>query len=282
MILVLGATGTVGTTTVRALQGAGAKVKIGARAPEKAKALGVDAVRFDWEDFGSYVPAFEGAEKLYLLTPGSDRAHGYTMQAVAAAKRAGVKHIVRLSVIGADSEPGIALGRQHRACEKEIAASGIAWTFLRPTYFMQNFVNYYGVNPKQGGAVYLAHGDAKASYVDARDLGEVGAKVLTSGGHEGKSYELTGPAALSDAEAVAILSSALGHPYTYAAVPPEAAAQAMAQMGAPAWQIDAFAELDWVVREGHASGVTDGVKTVLGRDPTSFAQWASDLAQGKG
>ena len=149
-------------------------------------------------------PALQGVEKVFLLTPISDKQMQYTQALVDAAKKAGVKHIVKLSVIGADAEPGIALGRS-TGMREAIKDSGLAWTMLRPTFFMENFINYYGADPKKDGTVYAAHGQGKACWVDGRDIGEVAAAVLTGKGHEGKTYELTGPRALGDGEVLAIL-----------------------------------------------------------------------------
>lgn len=278
MILVTGATGSVGAATVKALQSTGAAFKVAVRSPDKAKALGAEGVAFDWDKPETFLPAFQGVKKLFLLTPVTQFQVGHTLDVVAAAKRAGVQHIVKLSVIGADSEPGIALGRQHFAAEKELKASGIAWTFLRPTFFMQNFVNYYGVNPKQDGPVYLAHGTSKASWVDVRDVGEVAAKVLATPGHEGKAYDLTGGEALSSAEALAILGEALGRKYNYVEVPPEAVRKSMEDSKAPLWMVDGFGELDFLIRAGYASAVAPGVKQVLGREPRTFRQYAQDSA----
>jgi uncharacterized protein YbjT (DUF2867 family) len=281
MILLTGATGTVGAATARALQASGAPFKVGARSPDRAKALGVDAVDFDWDRLDTYLPAFRGAERVFLLTPGSERAYGYVMQAVAAAKRAGVKHLVKLSVIGAEMEPGILFGRAHRAAERELEESGLAYTFLRPTFFMQNFVTYYGVDPGRDGPVHLAHGDGKASWIDARDIGEAAAAVLTGSGHEGRAYDLTGGEALSSAEALALLGEALGRNYAYTPVPAPAAQQAMESMGMPLWLVDGSMELDALIRDGHAAGVADGVRRTLGRAPRTFREYARDLAAPK-
>ncbi len=281
MIFVTGGTGTIGSSTVKALKAKGARFKVGTRSPDKAKALGADAVAFDWEKPETFGPALQGVEKIFVLTPVSHKQVEYAQTLVDAAKKAGVKHIVKLSVIGADSEPGIALGRLHRGSEKAIKDSGIAWTMLRPTYFMENFVNYYGLDPKKDGTIYLAHGTGKACWIDGRDVGEVAAAVLTGKGHEGKAYDLTGPEALGDAEVVALLGEALGRKYTYVAVPEEAARKAMADMGAPQWMIDGFAELDGLIRNGWAATPAHGVKEVLGRPGRTFKEYAKDLAAGQ-
>lgn len=280
MILVTGATGTVGRSTVAALKASGVRFKVGVRNPDKAKDLRAEWVPFDYDQFDSYVPAFQGVEKIFFVTPVSDRAPGYAAQTLAAAKRAGVKHIVRLSVFGCDFEPGIALGRSHFAIEKDIRASGIPWTFLRPSSFMQNFVNYYGCDPSKDSQIFLPHGEGKANWVDARDVGAVAAKVLTTPGHEGKVYNLTGPEAWKDAECASFLSQAWSRNISYVDVPENMARQALEGLKYPYWLVDAFGELNATIKAGYSSTVTPGVQDVLGRPPRNFATWAKDWAAG--
>lgn len=281
MILVTGATGTIGSSTVKALKAKGARFKVGTRSPDKLKGQGIDTVLFDWDKPETFGPALQGVEKIFLLTPISEKQTQYAQSLVDAAKKAGVKHIVKLSVMGADAEPGIALGRMHRASEKAIQNSGIAWTMLRPSFFMENFINYYGVDPKKDSTVYLAHADGKANWVDGRDIGEVAAAVLTGKAHEGKVYDLTGPEALGAGEVVAIFSAALGHKYTYVPVPEEAARKALKDYGAPQWMIDGYAELDMLIRNGWSTAIATGVKDVLGRPARSFKEYVKDYAAGK-
>jgi uncharacterized protein YbjT (DUF2867 family) len=278
MILVTGASGTIGRATVSALRDMGAPLRGAARDPGKLRAGGVEAVALDWDNLASYRPAMEGADKLLLLTPNSERQVGYVLQAVAVARRVGIRHIVRLSVLGADAEPGVILGRQHLAAEKEIRGSGIAWTMLRPTYFMDNFINYYGVDPAADSQVFLPNGDGKAAWTDPADVGEAAAGVLTGQGFEAKVFELTGPQALSTAEALAIIGEELGHTYTYVDVPEQAARKALEDIPMPEWLVDALLELNALVRNGYAATVTTGLRELLGREPHSLRDWARRLA----
>jgi uncharacterized protein YbjT (DUF2867 family) len=278
MIVLTGASGTIGKATLSALQAAGQQVRIAARNPAKVQAPGAETVAFDWDDLASYRSAFQGADKLFLLTPNSERQVGYVLQAVAVAKRVGIRHIVRLSVLGAHSDPGIAMGRQHQAAEKEILASGIPWTFLRPTFFMDNFINYYGVDPEADGQVYLPNGSGKAAWTDPLDVGECAAKVLAAAGYEQRMFELTGPEALSTEEALAIMGEVWGHKYTYVDVAEETARKSMEAGGMPEWMVDAFLELNALVRNGHATHLSGGVKEILRREPHSLREWARRLA----
>jgi uncharacterized protein YbjT (DUF2867 family) len=142
---------------------------------------------------------------------------------------------------------------------------------------MQNFISYYGVNPDKDSQVSLPHGQGKAAWVDARDVGEAAAKVLSSDGYEGKVFDLTGPEALSSAEALAILGQALGHNYTYVDAAEDTVRKAMEDMKMPLWLVDAFMELHALIKHGYAATLSDGVQTILGRPPRSLREWASSL-----
>lgn len=282
MILVTGASGTIGSATVAALKARGARFKVALRSPEKAAALGAEAVRFDWSQPETYRTALTGVESAFLLQPTSNTQVEETRAFAEAAKAAGVKHVVRLSVIGADNEPGILLGRQHRDADRALQATGLQTTLLRPTFFMQNFIEFYGVAVGKGGTVYLPNGDGKVAWIDARDIGDVAAAALTSPAqHAGKVYELTGSEALSTGEAAEVLATALGQPVSYVAVSEADAEKAMQQQGMPDWLIQGFQELAMIIRNGWAATVSPAVSQVLGRPPRRLADYARDVAAGK-
>jgi uncharacterized protein YbjT (DUF2867 family) len=280
MILVTGGTGTVGSATVRALKAKRAAFKVGTRDPGKTKANGTRAVELDFERPDTVAFALERVSRVFSLTPVSEQPERYVETLVSRAKRAGVKHIVRLSVIGADPASPFLFARQHGAAEEIVRSCGIAWTILRPTFFDQNFVNYYGVTPTADATVYLPHGEGKAAFVDARDVGEVAAASLSRRGHEGRTYELTGPQALGDAEALAILGEALGHGYAYVDVRADDARNGMLGAGMPPWMVDGMMQLHSLIRDGHAAATATGVRDALGREPRSFLDFARDLAAG--
>lgn len=260
-----------------ALRAAGQNFEVATRAPAQLAAQGVPSVALNWDDLDSYLPAMRGKDRLFLLTPNSERQVGYVLQAISAARRAGIKHIVRVSLMGTDSDPGIILGRQHLAAEREIRASGIAWTMLRPSFFMDNFVNYYGVDPNKDSHVFLPNGDGKAGWVDSADVGEVAARVLQDDSQVGKIIDLTGPELLSTAEALAVMGPVFGHNYTYTAIPEDAARLAMEANGMPLWMVDGFLELNALVRLGQAARLATGVQAVLGRPPRTMREWAGRL-----
>ena len=280
MILLTGASGTIGTQTVKALKAKGAAFKVGLRSPEKAAALGAEGIAFDWEKPDTYRSALSGVDTVFLLTPSVEKQVEFATGLTAAAKASGVKRIVKLSVIGAEAEPGIAFGRVHRDVEQAIKASGLAWTFLRPTFFMQNFPNFYGLNPKADSTIYLPNEDAKVSWIDARDIGDVAAAALTDASHEGKAYDLTGGEALSTAEACALFSTALGQKISYVNVTEAAARDAMTSQGMSGSMVEGYLELHVIIRRGWCAAIGSGVHEALGRAPRTLAQYAADFAAG--
>lgn len=192
MILITGASGTVGREVVAALEGRGAPVRAGYRTRPQNVPAGVESVALDYDRPETIRPALPGVETLFLLSNTVDPERAVVDEA----RRAGVKRVVKLSVRRA-AEEGYTFGRWHRAVEKHIEASGLAWTFLRPSGFMQNFVNYMGETIRRESTIHSSARVGAVAHIDARDIGAVAADVLTESGHEGQAYELTGPAALT-------------------------------------------------------------------------------------
>ena len=276
MILITGAGGTVGSEVVKQLKAAGAKFRVGFRTPQKAakaRAEGLDAVVFDFNDRASVAAALKGADKIFLLSGNVPNQSQIEINAVEEAKKAGVKHIVKLSVLHADQEQYM-IARWHRAPEKAIEKSGMAWTFLRPTGFMQNFVNYNAATIKQG-AIYEPM-DAKVSFVDVRDIAAVAVKALTSPGHENKAYELTGPEALSYEQVAEKLSRATGKPVKAVFTGTDAAREAMLGMGFPEFMADAVLDLQTVYASGISANVYPDVEKVTGRKARNFDDFARE------
>jgi uncharacterized protein YbjT (DUF2867 family) len=276
--LVTGATGTIGRDVARQLSGKGVSVRAGVRDQAKArKQFGADItlVPFDFENEKTFSEALEGVEKIFLLPPLLPNQLEVMNAFVDATKRAGVRHIVKLSAIGIDDETQPTAIKWHGANEQHIRESGVAFTFLRPNSFMQNFITYF---PPRNGAIYLPWGNGTASFVDTRDIACVAAKVLTSKGHEGRIYTLTGPATLGIAEVALILSEVTGREFKYVDVPEAAARDGMLQAGVPPWQVELVMELHAVNKQNRWSAVTSDIDTVTGTAPTDFAQFAREHA----
>ena len=183
--------------------------------------------------------------------------------------------MVKQSVPGAAPDAGLVFCRWHAQIEQYLAQSGLAHTLLRPSYFMQNFLMSAQPVAEQG-VLYGMTGEGRISYIDTRDIAAVAAQVLTSPGHQGTSYTLTGPEALSAAEVAERLSAAIGRQVRYVDVGPDAFRQALADAGLPGWLVDALIEGNTLLAAGHGATVTDEVARMTGRPPQTFAQFAAD------
>jgi uncharacterized protein YbjT (DUF2867 family) len=204
-----------------------------------------------------------------------------TSNLVNEAKNAGVTYIVKQSVLGADAEPGITPSRLHRQAEKVIEESGIPFAFLRPNFFMQNFVTFYSSFIKTQGAFYVPAGDAKASFVDVRDIAAVAVQALSKNGtanHIRKAYDITGGEAISYGQAAEILSKEIGKKVNYVNISDEDARKGMKDMGADEWTINSMIELFGITRAGYLSEISPAVEQVTGNKPIPFSQFARDYA----
>ncbi|MBI5492335.1 MAG: SDR family oxidoreductase [Deltaproteobacteria bacterium] len=280
-ILVTGSTGTVGSLLIKELS---KKTPVRAAVHTLSKAEGikgpnVEIAVLDLKRKDTLDAALKGIERLYLLTPFTPDQAELAKTFIDAAKRSGVRYIVKQSAMGADSEPGITLGRLHRQVERYIEDSGIPYAFLRPNSFMQNFINFFGSSIRSEGKIYLPLGQGKVSYIDARDIAATAAEVLTKEGFQGRAIELTGPEALSVADVAGAFSEALGRQVIYVDVTPEAARGGMKAAGMNEWSINALMELHDINKKGYASKVTEQVEEITGRRPLSFRQFALDNAR---
>ena len=283
-ILVTGATGTVGREVVIQLSIMDdVRVRAGVHSIIKGENLkrlpDVEVVEMDFKDRDSLHAAFTHVDKVFLITPFSNDQVEMAKTLIDEARAAGVKHIVKLSVIKADAVPETMIGRWHREVEKYIEDSGIAYTFLRPSSFMQNFANYDAASIKNDGRFYHTTGNGQVSYIDVRDIAAVAVEALTGSGHEGKTYELTGPEALSNQEAAEIIGEATGSQVEFVDVPEEAARNSMLQQHMPEWMVDAMLELEQGYKQNRFSETTDTVEQLAGRPPHSFRHFAQDYRE---
>lgn len=276
-ILVTGATGTIGQELIRTLRSQGASVTAGIRTG--AAAEGIPGRAVDFNDPVSLRAAFAGMDTVFLLFPLVPNKLALARNAVEAAREAGVKHLVRSSGAGADPQAAYAIGRLQGEIDALVMASGIPYTLVRPSSFMQNFITFYG-GMIRGGSVYLPHGEGKTSFVDARDIAAVSAEVLANPSvHAGKIYTITGSAALGTQEALDVIGRAIGRDIRYVPVDETAAQQGMRENGLDPWTIDILTSLDRAVAAGHTAGMTDTVKVVTGKEPRTFEEFANDHAK---
>ena len=283
-ILITGATGTVGSEVVKQLSAKGENIIVKAAARSATDNTfenlnRVQVVQLDYDKPDSLAVALKGVDKLFLLTPFQSNMVDLTSNLVSEAKKAEVKYIAKQSVMGADAEPGITPGRLHRQAEKIIEESGIPFTFLRPNFFMQNFVNYYSNLIRSQGAFYMPAGDAKVSFVDVRDIAAVAVKSLINDNQQkGRAYNLTGGEALSYGQAAEILSKAVGKKINYVNVTDQDARKGMKDMSMDEWTIKSMIELFEITRAGYVSEISPIVEQVTGNKPITFSQFANDYA----
>lgn len=279
MILVTGASGNVGSAVLQELLRAGAPVRGMYRSNEDAAKApaGTTPVIADFADRASLDRALNEVDKVFLVCSPIPQLVELESNAVDVCREHGVKHLVQNSALGA-SLYDKSFPRWHYAVEELVRASGIPATILRPESFMQNIATYFAGTIKSDGAFYAAGGNAPIGFVDLRDVGAVAAKVLTSDGHAGKTYTVTGPEALTYAQVAAKLSALLSRDVKYVALTQEELRQSMQGMGMPPWQVEALADLQAYYTDGPGAKVTGDVREVLGREPNRFDQFLQDYA----
>lgn len=280
MILVTGAGGNVGRPLLDELAAAKVPVRAAYRSEEKAagaRAAGVEAVAVDYGRPASLTPAFDGVESVFLLGAGGMGQTEGEIGVVRAARAAGVRRVVKLSVFGATEEE-FGFARIHRPVERAIEESGLAWTILRPASFMQNFVNFMAPTIRGQHAMYTLIPDARFNHVDTRDVARVAATVLTRDGHDGRAYTLTGPRSFSYREAAATIGAVTETPVQVVGLDEPDARAGMKAHGVPDFYADLLVDLDRWYESGRGDVTTSAIRDVTGREPTTFQQFVTDFA----
>lgn len=281
-VLVTGATGTVSTALLSELKGKPG-IRLRALVHDSAKTAGLveegyEVAVGDLEEPDSLDEAFEGVDILFLLTPASALEPSMGSNAVNAARKAKVKHIVRNSAIKAAHDAPNRNGRMHALVEDTVKASGIPWTILRPHYYMQNLLSS-ARSVASDGRLYMNMGEAPVGMIDGRDVGKLAARVIEQPGHHaGKIYNPTGPTPVTMKEAAETLGRVLGRPVQYVALPQEAAREAMLGFGLARWFVGNIVDYGRVYSEGWGDFATSDFKNVTGHEARSFQQFATDFA----
>jgi len=281
MILITGATGANGLEIVKLLSYSGVPCRALVRNPRKISMFsalpGVEVVQGDLARPESLAPVLEGVDKAMLCSSiGPDLAE-LQGNFIRAAKGAGARYVVKFSGMGADIHSEWRFLRWHGEAEKELEASGLAFTHLQPNQFMEVFLRFQPTIASEG-KFYGASKDSVVSPVDVRDIAAVAVAVLTGSGHEGKRYVITGPEALTYSEVAEKLSSATGKKVTYVDIPLEAAKQAMLEGGAPEWLAEGQAEQFRFRWQGRQSRVTSTIADIAHKQPISFDEFAREYA----
>ncbi len=268
-ILVVGASGTVGSELTKILQQSGHTVR---QATSKSPSTG-EQVHLNLVSGEGLSEAFAGVDKAFFLAPG-----GYTEQEklikslVLQAQKSKVKKVVFMSAMGANANPESGL----RKAEIAVEGSGLVYNIIRPNWFMQNFQSYWVHDIRSQGKILLPAGDAKVSFIDTRDIARVAAKLLTSSEFDNQAFDLSGPAAINHQEAATALSKASGKDIVYAEISPADLKTKLISVGLPPDFVEVFDSLFGFLRLGYSSQVTDAVKTITGSEPLNIDEFAHD------
>ena len=277
MILVTGATGLNGKELLRRLSAKGIAVRALVRNPAKAAALAalpnVEIVQGDMARGETLALALHDIDRAMLISSSAPDMLEVQSNFIDAARKAGVKHVVKLSGIMPELDSAFRFARMHGEIEKRLEASGMAFTHLRAGEFMPAYFRQVPAIVAKG-TMFLPMEDARIASIDVGDIAEIAADVLTHSGHEGKTYPLTGPEALTMTQVAEKLSAATGKTIRYVDVPPEAARQAQLAAGMPPYLADALFELFAERRNGKEARVWPDAGALLGRPPTSFDEFA--------
>lgn len=272
--LVLGGTGKTGRRLVSRLATAGHDVRAAARTPGTPSA-GVTPVRFDWDDDATWAPALAGASGVYVIPPAMRTDHPPLLGRFAEqAAVEGLQRLVLLSARGVDQGPPNPLIEAERAVSAA-AAGRVAVTVVRPSWFAQNATEAFFRAGIQEGLLVAPTGDGALAWVDAEDIAAVAAAALTSDGHVGRVYELSGPRALTMAETAEVLSPYAGREVRHVDLPLEQWVQGAAQNGLPEDYARMLGGLFEVIRAGYEAAISTGVQDALGRGATSYEDWAA-------
>ena len=279
MILVTGATGKNGVEILKRLSGRKERIRAMVRNQSEIMSAtpnwGLEFVEADFDDTASLRRALSGVQRAFLVTNSSDRVEERQLRFVSLARESGVKHIVYLSQLHASSESPLRFLRYHAAVEEAVRTSGMSYTNLRPNLYMQALL-MIGESIGSEGRFFAPAGDARVSVVDVRDIAAMAVAALTQTGHEGKTYDITGPEALTHAQMAAELSQALHRPVTFVDLPEQQFREALRGFHMPDWQADGLIEDYAHYRRGEAADISSAVKEVTGEDPRPFAVFARD------
>ena len=272
-ILVTSATGNIGGGIVRILKEKNADF---VAATNSRPIEGVDSVALNFGDTQSLEAAMQGISTLFMVMANHPDMLTWGRNVIDIAKKCGVNHIVRSGGSLSDGNSEIGVRKVLAETDQYLKESGIDYTITAPCYFMQNFINFYGDDYKNG-ALYLPAGDGKVAWVDVRDIAAVNTEVLLNPEkYHNQTLIITGPEALSYSEAVAVLNDVLGKNTKYVAVSDKDAIEAMTGMEFPEFLIHLMIDLNQCIREGFAEKITTTVKDVTGKDAISFEQFVRD------
>ena len=278
-ITITGATGEIGGRTLHMLHEAGADVRAVARRPEQVSQFmsqGIDAVLSTLDDVESLTKAFQGSDQVMLVTAASPKQAMHGRNVVLAAQAAGVRAITHLSTADANPESDIPWARAPWHTDQLIQLSGMEWTILRPSAFMQNLTEFAA--PIKRGFFPQTTRRGRVAWTDADDIARVASTILRTGVHTGAEPIITGPELLTSAQVAGTFSKVLGRRVRYVHLPSRVFAGVIRLGGADAWTAEGLRlQFARVVRHGldHADVQTDDVERITGRPATTLAAWVT-------
>jgi uncharacterized protein YbjT (DUF2867 family) len=279
MILITGASGSVGKTVLAEVARSGQKHRAMYRSKEEAirAPAGTDTVIADFADKASLAAALRGVESIYLVCSPIPDLVQLESNAIEVCEAAGVRRVVLNSALGAGDYPK-SFPSWHRKVEDKLKATKMAYCILRPNSFMQNVLAYFAPSIRTQGAFYSSMGNARTSYLDVRDIAVVAAKALHGGEHDGQTYQLNGPEALTYAEVAEKISKHAKISAKYVDIPLEAQRKAMLDQGMPEWQVTALLELQEYYTNGNGGVVDALLERLLGRPPVRMDAFLEEYA----
>ncbi len=272
-ILILGATGNIGSNIVRLLKEKGADFVAGTNSNQ---IVGIDTVNINFSDTQTLKDAMKDIDTLFMLLPAHPDMVTWGKNIIKAARASGIKHIVRSSSAVAYSAKEYQFMKLLQESDKDLMQSGINYTITLPQFFMQNLSTLMAEDYKSG-TLYLPAGDGKIGWVDTRDIASVNVEILINPSkYNKKKIVITGDEALSYDETIKQMNEVLGLDTNYIAVPSEAAIKAMQEKGFPPFFIDVLMDLNNAIAKGSADELTNSVESITGKKPISFKQFVQD------
>ncbi|MGZ3826816.1 MAG: SDR family oxidoreductase [Bdellovibrio sp.] len=273
-ILVIGATGTVGSELMRILKSEGHTVRGTTSKPVKPSENHL--VQVDLSSGAGLEKAFAGVDRAFLLSPpGFANQFQILSSLINQTQKSKVKKVVLMSAMGAsasDSTP-------FRQAEIQLENSGLEYNIIRPNWFLQNFNTFWIQGIKEQGKILVPAGNAKVSFIDARDISAVAAKLLTSSDHANQAFDLTGSISHTHDEVAQALSKVTGKIIKYQEIPPETLKQGLLAASLPGDYVEFLLMIFGFLREGYNSRIENSVNTVLGRSPLSLEDYAGDYCK---
>jgi uncharacterized protein YbjT (DUF2867 family) len=280
MVLVTGATGVAGSQVARALSERGVSVRALVRDAAKARAKlgeGVELAVGDLADRVSVSAALNGIEEIVLSCADDPRRVEWETSLIDAAAGSAVRRIVRLSTTAATQGAPVAFWDWHARVDDYLRASGVAAVILQSSFYMSNLLAA-AAQVATDARLYAPAGGARIAMIDPRDVGAAAAAAVADAGHEGRTYVLTGPKAITYSRVADQLSAAIGREIEFVDIPGESAHQAMIGAGMPEFVAGQIVAIFDQLRQGVAAQVTDAVEALTGRPPLHFGAFARDHA----